>query len=242
MPSIKKEDIEKALVFSRENGIFNKLNDIYKSLPSGQCSGCGNCCMESVGISLTEFLNIYDALLTNDKLRKTAIDRIFDYYFYEYTKKNSCPFKDDENKCMIYEVRPLNCRIYGHWSKEDYEKNYERIRLENEENEKALAENYNISIKKAIMGYKIQYCQAFKPEKKYMTKTERMDFYDAIVNLDSKILGSGSINLDYKDRGIVDYFIESKFYKNVAFNIKLKVNGDVNRYGFVVNRLKKLMI
>ena len=48
--------------------IIDELNKIYESVPSGDCTGCGNCCMESVGINLTEFLNIYDYLSKNDEL------------------------------------------------------------------------------------------------------------------------------------------------------------------------------
>ena len=82
--------------------------------------------MESVGINLIEFLNIYNYLQDKDELRKKSIGRIMDYYFMEFMEKKSCPFKDENNMCLIYEVRPLNCRLFGHWKKEDYNKNLKR--------------------------------------------------------------------------------------------------------------------
>lgn len=46
MTSIKKVDIFKCIDFANENKLFDKLNNIYSSLPSGDCTGCGKCCME----------------------------------------------------------------------------------------------------------------------------------------------------------------------------------------------------
>ena len=67
---------------------FEKLNDIYSTLPKGDCAGCGNCCMESVGINLIEFLNIYRYLAEKQELRECSIERIVDYYFMELMKKD----------------------------------------------------------------------------------------------------------------------------------------------------------
>ena len=55
MTSINKTDILNSIDFADKNELFDKLNDIYKSLPSGDCTGCGKCCMESVGINLVEY-------------------------------------------------------------------------------------------------------------------------------------------------------------------------------------------
>lgn len=55
-----------------KNQLFNKLNNIYDNLPKGECTGCGSCCMESVGINLIEFLNIYNYLQDKDELRKIS--------------------------------------------------------------------------------------------------------------------------------------------------------------------------
>ena len=107
MASIKKEQILESIEFCEKNGYFEKLNDIYSTLPKGDCAGCGNCCMESVGINLIEFLNIYRYLAEKQELRECSIERIVDYYFMELMKKNSCPFRDENNRCLIYEVRPL---------------------------------------------------------------------------------------------------------------------------------------
>ena len=109
MTSINKTDILNSIDFADKNELVDKLNDIYNSLPSGFCTGGGKCCMESVGINLVEFLNIYKYLMNKENLRKQSLSRILDYYFLEYTEKRCCPFRDENNRCLIYEVRPLNC-------------------------------------------------------------------------------------------------------------------------------------
>ena len=62
MTSIKKNHVVNCINYANEKKLFDRLNDIYKNLPNGDCSGCGNCCMESVGTNLIEFINIYNYL------------------------------------------------------------------------------------------------------------------------------------------------------------------------------------
>ena len=89
MASINKADILKSVDYAKKNQLFNKLNNIYDNLPKGECTGCGSCCMESVGLNLIEFLNIfiksfyiiiYFLLYYND-LNKTR-------YIYKIQNKN----------------------------------------------------------------------------------------------------------------------------------------------------------
>lgn len=240
MTSIKKSQILESIEFCEENGYFKKLNDIYSTLPSGDCAGCGNCCMESVGINLIEFLNIYKYLIERDELRRASISRIIDYYFLELLKKNSCPFKDGNNRCLIYEVRPLNCRLFGHWKKDDYNKNLERVLNQNMEYKDALKEIYDIDINQEVLDFSIKYCEKFKPELDYLSKQSRLDFSDQIMNLDSRILGSSLIDIDYKDRGIVEYFIESLMNSDFAYKIKIRLTKENNTR--VVDRIKKICV
>ena len=240
MTSIKKSQILESIEFCEKNGYFKKLNDIYSTLPNGDCAGCGNCCMESVGINLIEFLNIYKYLIERDELRRASISRIIDYYFLELLKKNSCPFKDGNNRCLIYEVRPLNCRLFGHWKKDDYNNNLERVLNQNMEYKDALKEIYDIDINQEVLDFSIKYCEKFKPELDYLSKQSRLDFSDQIMNLDSRILGSSLIDIDYKDRGAVEYFIESLMNSDFAYKIKIRLTKENNTR--VVDRIKKICV
>ena len=242
MASIKREQILESIEFCEKNGYFEKLNDIYSTLPKGDCAGCGNCCMESVGINLIEFLNIYRYLAEKQELRECSIERIVDYYFMELMKKNSCPFRDENNRCLIYEVRPLNCRLFGHWKKEDYNKNLSNVTQRNREYRDLIKSKYGFDISDKVVNYKIEYCETFIPQERYLEKSERLEFADNLMILDSNIYSKGIIDIDFKDRGIVEYFIESLLKEDTAYNIKVRVSKDKNVRNRAINRLKKILL
>lgn len=240
MPSIKKDDINLGIDYCLKNDLFKELNDLYNSIPNGDCIGCGKCCMESVGANLVEFLNIYNYLNENKNIHNIVMEKILDYYFQEYKEKMPCPFKDSNNRCLIYEARPLNCRIYGHWKKEDYNKNYDRIKKDNIEFARYMGDEHNIKIGENILNYKIEYCENFKPSLDYMNKDERMKYYDKGIVIDSKLYSKGIMDIDFRDRGIVEYFIESIFFNNVASNIRMNITK--NNSNKVLKRVKALVL
>lgn len=240
MPSIKKDDINLGIDYCLKNDLFKELNDLYNSIPNGDCIGCGKCCMESVGANLVEFLNIYNYLNENNYIYNIVMEKILDYYFLEYKEKRSCPFKDSSNRCLIYDVRPLNCRIYGHWTKTDYNKNYDRIKKDNIEFAKYMSDEHNIKIEDDILNYKIEYCKKFKPSIDYMNKEERMNYYDKGIVIDSKLYSKGIMDIEFRDRGIVEYFIESIFFNSVASNIRMNITKN-NSYK-VLKRVKTLVL
>ena len=242
MTSINKTDILNSIDFADKNELFDKLNDIYKSLPSGDCTGCGKCCMESVGINLVEFLNIYKYLMNKENLRKQSLSRILDYYFLEYTEKRCCPFRDENNRCLIYEVRPLNCRLFGHWKKDDYNNNLNNVTNRNIEYKEFMKNEYRFDISDEVVNFKIKYCEDFKPENDYLDKSTRLSFSDNIMSLDSRFFANEIIDIDSRDRGIVEYFIELLLNQEVAYNIKIRVSKDEKVRQRTINRLKKILI
>ncbi|MGL5331070.1 MAG: YkgJ family cysteine cluster protein [Peptostreptococcaceae bacterium] len=242
MTSIKKVDILNCIDFANKNELFSKLNNVYDNLPSGDCKGCGKCCMESVGINLVEFLNIYNYLKEKEDLRKKSLDRIIDYYFLEYSEKRCCPFRDENNRCLIYEVRPLNCRLFGHWKKEDYNSNLSNVTQRNKDYKEYMKEKYNFDISEEVVNFKIRYCEDFKPQNDYLDKSTRLNFSDELMTLDCRVFANEIINIDFRDRGIVEYFIESLLHQNVAYNIKVRISQEEIIKNRTINRLKKILI
>lgn len=242
MTSIKKNDVLNCIDYANKNKLFNKLNQIYKDLPNGDCKGCGNCCMESVGTNLVEFINIYNYLEDKKELKSKCLDKVIDYYFLEYIDKKPCPFKDEYNRCMIYEVRPLNCRLFGHWKKEDYNKNLNNVTQKNIDYKELIKSKYGFDISDKVVNYKINYCESFIPEKKYLSKSERLEFADRMMILDSNIYSKGIIDIDFKDRGVVEYFIENMMDENTAYNIKIRVSKDDKIRDRAINRLKRILL
>ena len=242
MASINNTEIIKSINYAEKNQLFEKLNNIYDTLPKGKCTGCGNCCMESVGINLIEFLNIYNYLQDKDELRKKSIGRIMDYYFMEFMEKKSCPFKDENNMCLIYEVRPLNCRLFGHWKKEDYNKNLKDITEKNQQYKNIMKGKYGFDISDEVVNYKIKYCEDFVPDKEYLSKSERLGFADDLMVLDSRLFSKGVIDIEFRDRGIVEYFIDSLLHQNISYNIKVRISKEPKIAKRTIGRLKRMLI
>ena len=234
--------IIKSINYAEKNQLFEKLNNIYDTLPKGKCTGCGNCCMESVGINLIEFLNIYNYLQDKDELRKKSIGQIMDYYFMEFMEKKSCPFKDENNMCLIYEVRPLNCRLFGHWKKEDYNKNLKDITEKNQQYKNIMKGKYGFDISDEVVNYKIKYCEDFIPDNEYLSKSERLDFADNLMVLDSRLFSKGVIDIEFRDRGIVEYFIDSLLHQNISYNIKVRISKEPKIAKRTIGRLKRMLI
>lgn len=242
MTSIKRNDILNCINYVDENKLLDKLNNVYESLPNGNCSGCGNCCMESVGINLIEFINIYNYLKDNEELRNRCLSKVLDYYFLEYIKKSPCPFKDEDNRCMIYNVRPLNCRLFGHWKKDDYNKNLVNVNTKNKEYKNLIKSQYGFDISDKVVNYKINYCESFIPQNGYLDKSTRLSFSDELMTLDANIFSKGIIDIEFKDRGIVEYFIESLLNIDTAYNIKIKLSKEKDLRKKVLFRLKKILL
>ena len=242
MASINNTEIIKSINYAEKNQLFEKLNNIYDTLPKGKCTGCGNCCMESVGINLIEFLNIYNYLQDKDELRKKSIGRIMDYYFMEFMEKKSCPFKDENNMCLISEVRPLNCRLFGHWKKEDYNKNLKDITEKNQQYKNIMKGKYGFDISDEVVNYKIKYCEDFIPDNEYLSKSERLGFADDLMVLDSRLFSKGVIDIEFRDRGIVEYFIDSLLHQNISYNIKVRISKEPKIAKRTIGRLKRMLI
>ncbi len=242
MASIKKDEIKKSIDYAKKNNIFEKLNQIYETVPSGKCEGCAKCCMESVGINLTEFLNIYKYLEERPNIYIKYIDKVLDYYFMEYKEKKSCPFLDNNNMCSIYEVRPLNCRLFGHWYKNDYNTNLDFIKEKNRDYRNLMKSRYGFEISEDVVEYRIEYCEKFLHKNgKRLLKEERLSYLDQIMILDSQIYSKGMINIDFRDRGVVEYFIDSLFFTDTAYNIKIKISQDFDKGEKVLKRIKKIV-
>ncbi len=250
----KYNNIEIFLNYFKENGVDNRLNQVYQKIKGGKCTGCGKCCNESVGINRVEFLNIYNFFENLDKEKREKIKKsIIKYYFFEYIIHNECPFKED-NKCLIYEVRPLNCRIFGNWTKEDYLQNLENVNGKNKIFAKELENNFEIAVSEEVVNYKIEYCENFEPFEDYMEKPERLGLLDEItfleLNMIKNIAKNKNMNnidmegiFDYKDKGIVEYFIEDMMPLDLAYKIKINITKEKNQNKGIriVRRLEKLL-
>jgi len=101
-----------------------RLEELYAKLPETKgCTSCGKCCkVQCPNMYYIEFLHILTYM--QDNFDKPTVDGIFSKSFQNaisLAQDKQCPFLDDKNKCMIYEVRHYNCRVYGIIPKGEYQ-------------------------------------------------------------------------------------------------------------------------
>jgi len=95
--------------------MFDKLKDIYDQVPDTECERCATCCAVPQPAYLIEYLNMFRYVNENMPGRwPELIEKSVRYYFLELVDANQrCPFLEEDNKCLVYEVRPFTCRMYG---------------------------------------------------------------------------------------------------------------------------------
>lgn len=199
----------KKLFCANKDSYRGKLDRIYAKVPGGNCSGCGKCCFESVGASYTESLNIYFHLKDHGLFKEDLLRKMLEYYFDMYSKRHRCPFLDREGKCIVYDVRPLNCRIYGHWTKKDYNENYDRLKTENKKTAKIFREDADIVIDEKYIDFKIPYCESFQGE--ILSKHQRSDLYDEVIKTDSDFIAGNGLDIEFKDKGVIEHILSVLF-------------------------------
>lgn len=84
------------------------------------CIGCGNCCKIGDGYvhatreeleSIAEYMN-----LSLEETIQTFVEQSIDEHTYELksSSEGECIFLKD-NRCIVYELRPLQCRTFPFW-------------------------------------------------------------------------------------------------------------------------------
>ena len=89
---------------------MQKDHDVTDHTNKGACSNCGECCSSLLPVSDDEIKQIRQYIKSHNikpkpRARGPVIKRMIDL---------TCPFLDvsKEQKCMIYEVRPLICKKF----------------------------------------------------------------------------------------------------------------------------------
>lgn len=215
MKKLNPKTIHQAIRTAENASYFEKLNKIYSTIPQGKCGGCTKCCMESVHTHFVEFLNIFRYMKENRRLYEELLPKIIRYYFLELVTKEHCPFLNDQGMCSIYDYRPLVCRLFGHWTQEEYEESYKNVLSTNLQNMKLFKNKYKILLPAEVVNYKIAYCKDFEVHKK-MVKTQRQAMIDNIFTMESAFFMRGLITEEFLDTGLVSWFVYSLFEREEA--------------------------
>lgn len=125
---------------AKRTNLKSALQSVYHdavNLETSQTCECTCCKVAMPQINYSEFVNIVTSLWKNSsKSQKiqmicTSIEYWFKNQFDKWGVQalvKPCMFLDrGTNLCTIYKDRPLNCRLYGLWPKEEYNKRVDRF-------------------------------------------------------------------------------------------------------------------
>lgn len=195
---------EKAFLQAGESGLFERLLSVYSKVPSGRCSGCTACCAESVSTFFVEWLRIRDFLVKGDHWAD-ALRRAEAYAFDELARPMKCPMLEADGRCMIYEVRPLTCRIFGHLKAADYGQNLKAVLKANRRAADQILKHHGVVLPTAVVEKAIPFCESFISEAP-MSSGERDALFDDLFSMDSRFLMAGLLEPDQIQLGLVDWF------------------------------------
>ena len=60
--------------------------------------------------------------------------------------------------------------------------------------------------------------------------------------LDSRLFTKGIIDIEFRDRGIVEYFIDSLLNQNISYNIKVRISKEQHISKRTIGRLNRMLI
>jgi Fe-S-cluster containining protein len=147
---------------AKNEKLFKKLLKLYESLPAVTCGDCGHvCCSDSPDFYVLEYLHAWRHIryeLKNPDLEAGILHRALRWAFLKFVAEDvQCPFLS-QGKCMIYDVRPLNCRA---WALEDdayYQAKAERAR-ESVKKQQAYFEDNGVKLLKPLEEFILPRCR-----------------------------------------------------------------------------------
>lgn len=88
-----------------DSNIKEKLEKIYSQIPSFDCKHCNECCGPVIWFEPEE--QLIKKFMINNNIKRVVWNK------EEFERNNmKCPYLKD-NRCIIYPVRPLVCRLQG---------------------------------------------------------------------------------------------------------------------------------
>lgn len=169
-----------------------RLTYIYQQISTFPCEKCGDCCFNCAETYLIEFFNIYQYLITLPELtqriiaRKTVAYELLNLMSLEY----KCPFLEENNECLIYSYRPLQCHFFGIYPEEEYQ----LLKAQSQKANKELAQFYaksDLSLPEEVLTYDIDQCHRninSQGEPIIISSAERNRFQSLILELEREIL------------------------------------------------------
>lgn len=149
-----------ALAFAHTNRLFDQLDRAYEKFPETICKMCGTCCADPPPATLVEYLRAFRHVRDNLSAgqQQELVYRAAAYFFLDLVDPDlCCPFLGADNKCLVYEVRPLGCRAYGQLTEKEFEERGADRGLGQMASFYRL--NYGINLPPGVLNFKAHYCR-----------------------------------------------------------------------------------
>ena len=210
---------------AREERISRRLDRIYQQVPANRCQQCAKCCFNGAQVHPIEFLNIYDYILQMPELNRARIaKKLIEYeLLHMATLAINCPFLDDK-ECLIYDCRPLQCRIFGLFPTEDLEERRKESRGANEKLAMYYARKHRVLLPAEVMAHDIEQCLNNIGEggqAVVVGKGERQHLHGQIYSLGEQILPEEWISPD--EVGFASQYAELFFEADDLEELKVTV-------------------
>ncbi len=219
----------KAEQFFTESDITSSLERVYQQVPNGTCSGSTNCCSESVNTFYAEYLNMI-LLLEKEEVLEQFTSRAVEYYLTELVRPMKCPMLQESGLCILYEARPLPCRVFGHLKKSDYDQNYEAVLESNLEAAEELLNDFGIKVPQSVCSQKIEHCTSFSSDEG-MSLNDRDDLVDLLFSTDSRFFAEGLLNPESFNLSLVQWFAYATLGEDKAKELRIKISQEISSTG-----------
>lgn len=228
----------KAVHYFQAEQIQNSLNKIYRNVPNGTCAGSTNCCSESVNTFYAEFINMVLLLQEKGKLEQFT-KRAVRYYLTELVRPMKCPMLQDDGLCVLYDARPLPCRVFGNLNRDEYDENYEAVLGENSSAVEALKTQFNIDVPQEVSHSKVEYCTNFSGEQPF-TLEQRDELVDQLFMIDSRFLSQNLLTANHINMSLVQWFAYAVLGEKRATKLRIRISQEISASGKSSN-LEKVM-
>ncbi len=179
-------ELYQALSVANTKNLFAELQQIYDSLPETTCNNCAACCSwGSPPAFFIEYLNMYQYVKAQKNRQRDYLINSAEYFYLELVDINQkCPFIGADNKCEIYPVRPITCRVYGLLNEADFNQGDQTKGLKFIA--KKLWEEYQIKVPDEIANGSLSWCGSVKNSTgKYLKKDYLAGLMAAVSQLDA---------------------------------------------------------
>lgn len=185
------------LSYAEKNGLFEKLDSIYESLPRTECGRCGTCCTVPPPAYIVEYLNMFRYMKKNLQDRIPGfVEKAVRFYFLELVDINlKCAFLGDDSQCLVYPVRPLSCRGYGLAKRGG---GFQEMKGQMEELANRYKEQHGIDLPGEVVEYKLPECGNVKVAGNKKVGTEYLEVaISYVAQLESQMFPMDLVDKEY---------------------------------------------